>query len=471
MKNRKRSSIRRKITRHVIAALVITITVMTVINLVYLSRRIIEQQETKLELATQMSANEVQSWLNDMATVTEDMATSLTAIGDLNEATVRAVVDRVALNHPEFFYVYFSDYHGNMTMARGIDFKSTGVDPRRRGWYQKAAKYGHTVVIDPYASATRPDVMMVTVATPVYWGTTMVGVVAVDADIESIQEFMNTIDFEEGSYGFLLDSQENIIVHPNSQYNPTSEAIVSAVEVMPELEEVLDSKGEYITAKDYTGTEMVYSVTKLHDSGWTVAVAYPEKGFLSHVDRGIRISIIVAIICALLAVGDITYTVRKVLKPLDKINPAMDRIMEGDFSTPIDFAVADDEIGDLQNKLAMTLAELSDIIHIQQHVLSEMEQGNLAVADMDEFPGEMNDISMSVNSIKARFNDMIADIQFSAINLQSFAMGINETDDIEEIKAIFEELSAEANALMEKTSRFTTLPLTYEVPNEDDNWG
>ena len=226
MKKKKRSSIRRKITRHVIAALVITITVMTVINLVYLSRRIIEQQETKLELATQMSANEVQSWLNDMAT-------SLTAIGDLNEATIRAVVDRVALNHPEFFYVYFADYHGNMTMARGIDFKSTGVDPRRRSWYQQAAKYGHTVVIDPYASATRPDVMMVTVATPVYWGTTMVGVVAVDADIESIQEFMNTIDFEEGSYGFLLDSQKNIIVHPNSQYNPTSEAIVSAVEVMP----------------------------------------------------------------------------------------------------------------------------------------------------------------------------------------------------------------------------------------------
>ena len=234
---------------------------------------------------------------------------------------------------------------------------------------------------------------------------------------------------------------------------------------------MLDSKGEYITAKDYTGTDMVYSVTKLHDSGWTVAVAYPEKAFLSHIDRGIRISIIVAIICALLAVGDITYTIRKVLKPLDKINPAMDRIMEGDFSTPIDFAMADDEIGDLQNKLAMSLAELSDIIHIQQHVLAEMEQGNLAVADMDEFPGEMNDISMSVNSIKAKFNDMISDIQFSAINLQSFAMEINETDDIEEIKAIFEELSAEANALMEKTSRFTTLPSTYEVSNEDDNWG
>jgi methyl-accepting chemotaxis protein len=78
---------------------------------------------------------------------------------------------------------------------------------------------------------------------------------------------------------------------------------------------------------------------------------------------------------------------------------------------------------------------------------------------------------MSVNSIKATLNDMISDIQFSAINLQSFAMGIDETDDIEEIKAIFEELSAEANVLMDKTSRFITMPTMYDAGDEkEDNW-
>lgn len=465
MRNTKRTTIRKRITRHVAIAILVTISFMTVVNLIYLSQRIIEQQETKLELATTMTSNVIDSWVDDMSTVTEDMASTLTALGNLDKVTVRAVVDRVALNHPEYFYVYFSDKLGNMTMARGVSF-AEGVDPRERGWYKAAEKAGHTVVLDPYASATRPDVMMVTVATPVYWGTMMVGVVAVDADIEAIQEFMGTIDFEEDSYGFLLDSKKNIIVHPNEAYNPTSEKITAAVDVMPELEKLLSTSrsDEHITEKDYTGTRMVYSVQTLDFSRWTVAMAYPESNFLSHVDRGIKISLFVALLCLILALGDITVTIRNVLKPLNKINPAMDKIIEGDFTSQLNFAEANDEIGDLQNKLALTMNVLSNAIQQQKYVLSEMEKGNLMVDDIDPLPGELNEISASVNSIKETFNDIISDIQFSALNLQSYAMGINETSDMEEMKMIFEELSAEANALMEKTSRFNTAVEAPKMP-------
>ncbi|MBO6284668.1 MAG: HAMP domain-containing protein [Pseudobutyrivibrio sp.] len=166
---------------------------------------------------------------------------------------------------------------------------------------------------------------------------------------------------------------------------------------------------------------------------------------------------IVALVCIVLALGDITVTIRNVLKPLDKINPAMDKIMEGDFTTKLNFATANDEIGDMQNKLAVTLESLSKVIQEQKYVLSEMEKGNLVVENIEDFPGELNEIATSVNSIKESFNDIISDIQFSAINLQSFAMGINESSDLEEMRSVFEELSAEANALMEKTSKFKTM--------------
>ena len=80
----KRASVKNRIIKHVVVAVVLTIVFMTVINLIYLSRRIIEQQQTKLELATGMTAQTVDAWLGDMATVTEDMASTLTAIADLN---------------------------------------------------------------------------------------------------------------------------------------------------------------------------------------------------------------------------------------------------------------------------------------------------------------------------------------------------------------------------------------------------
>ena len=109
---------------------------------------------------------------------------------------------------------------------------------------------------------------------------------------------------------------------------------------------------------------------------------------------------------------------------------------------------------------------LSKMVEDQKHIILEMEKGNLTVEDMPELPGDMEEVSKAVNSIKETFNDIISDIQFSAINLQSFAMGINETSDLEEMRSVFEELSAEANILMEKTSKFITLPpeLNGELP-------
>ena len=53
-------------------------------------------------------------------------------------------------------------------------------------------------------------------------------------------------------------------------------------------------------------------------------------------------------------------------------------------------------------------------------------------------------------------------------------MGVNETSNLEEMKMIFEELSAEANALMEKTSRFITMPggpKPVDYKDDDDTDG
>lgn len=474
MENIKRTSIRSKISFHVALLLIGTISFLTFVNLLYMSRNIVKEQEIELHLASELSAQQVDDWAQDMVTVTEDMASSLTALGSIDAETVGSVIDRVALAHPEYYYVYFADKLGNMNMARGVQF-AKGVDPRQRPWYKKAEEAGHSVVIDPYTSATSPDVMMVTVATPVFWGSLLVGVVGVDAEISSIEEFMSSINFEQGAYGILLDSKSNVIYHPYDEYNPSAEKVTNAIEALPELKAVLESNdGEAISDIDYKGIEMVYSLVDLKVSGWKVIVAYPEKGVMQRVYSGIQISIAVALICLIAALLHINFIVRRVLNPIGHIKPAMEKIMQGDFTSELDFATANDEIGDLQNMLAMTIGELSDIIKEEKHVLGEMEKGNLVVEDIDQLPGELNEIAEAVNSIKATFNDMVSDIQFSAINLQSFAMGINETSDLDEMRMVFEELSAEANALMEKTDRFITAPnldsTPYTPPNDGEEY-
>ncbi|MBQ7147729.1 MAG: methyl-accepting chemotaxis protein [Pseudobutyrivibrio sp.] len=458
MNTTSKNSIIRKVVGRVIKALLVTVLALSVVNLIFMSRQLMKEVKTEVELVTVVSADKVDGWTSGLECITQDIADSLTGIESIDETTVKHILNEYAKHHDELYFLYVATEEGNMYMARGVQY-AAGVDPRERAWYKAVKAAGHTIVTDPYMSATRKDVMLVTAATPIYFGTRMVGIVGVDADVHTINEYIEGLEFRDGAYGFLIDTQGNIIAHKNSEFLPTSEKVTNVSEAIPELVDIVQKPGsKLVKAKDYRGEEMLYSTTRLEDSKWTVGLAYPSKAVYKTLDRGIRICLFTALVCILFAAGDIRAAIKRMLKPIEKINPVLDGVIRGDFSVDLELTKEQDELGLLQQKLVLIIRRLGEIISEQKHVLGEMENGNLIVEDIETLPGELNEISMSVNSIKAAFNDIISDIQFSAINLQSYAMGINETTDLEEMKMIFEELSAEANALMDKTSRFITMP-------------
>lgn len=453
-----KSSIIIKVVRRVIKALLITIVAISAVNLIYLSRQMMKELKTELDLVTVLSAKKVESWSGGLEDLTQNLADSFAGLKEPDEETVRGILDSYIVHHPNLFFLYVATEDGKMIMARGVQY-AEGVDPRERVWYKDAKAAGHTIFTDPYLSATRSDVVLATAATPIYVGTKMVGVVGADADVNTINEYINSLEFRDGAYGFLIDTEGDIIAHKNPDYKPTLEKVTNVKDVMPELVSIVQKPGSgLVSGVDYNGEEMLYSTARLEGSKWTIGLAYPKKNFLRMLDRGLRICVFTAIFCVILAALDISAAVRKMLKPIEKINPVLDGLIKGDFSVDLEFTNEEDELGMLQSTMALIIRRLREIIQEQKHVLGEMEKGNLVVEDIETLPGELNDISISVNSIKESFNDIISDIQFSAINLQSFAMGVNETSNLEEMKMIFEELSAEANVLMEKTSKFITMP-------------
>ena len=90
---------------------------------------------------------------------------------------------------------------------------------------------------------------------------------------------------------------------------------------------------------------MVYYTESLNESDWIIGVAYPENNILSIIYRGIRMCLTIAVICILLAAADITAAINKILRPIEKINPAMDKLTEGDFSARIEISTEQDELG------------------------------------------------------------------------------------------------------------------------------
>ena len=453
-----KKSIIRKVVRRVIGALLVTVLALSIVNLIYMVTRIQTEIQQELTLVTDLSAEKIDKWTQQLEGIAKDIADSVAGLETTDQRTILRIINRYANTHPDLFFVYVATEEGDMYMARGVQY-AEGVDPRQRVWYQEAKKAGHTIVTDPYLSATRGDTMLVTAATPIWFGTKLIGVAGVDADMATINEVVNGLEFKDGAYGFLVDTEGDIISHKNPEYTPTVDKVTNISEVIPELAEAVNKPGRnLIQGKDYEGTDVLYAITRLPDSRWTMGIAYPRQNVMATLDRGIRICLITAFICIMLGILDIRGAIKVILKPIERINPVLDDVLKGDFSVNCEITKEEDELGLLQQKISHIITRLSEIIEEQKHVLGEMERGNLIVEDIEPLPGDLNGVSTSVNSIKETFNDMISDIQFSAINLQSFAMGANETSDLEEMKMIFEELSAEANALMEKTSKFTTMP-------------
>lgn len=454
----KSKSIRRKVAKRVVIGLLLSIIALSVVNLIFLTRRIKEEHVAEIQLTSNLTAADIFKWQSDMKSIAETIADSYEADdgANLNEDYILSILDSVAEDREDLYFVYFATEEGNMYMARGVQY-ATGVDVRERDWYKQVKEAGKTIVIDPYISATRIDVMLATVAAPVYIDGEFVGAVGIDADIDTIAKYVNSISVKEDSYAFLLDSKGNIVTHPYEKYIPTITNTVQATSVIEGIESIVENPSSGIAeGTDYTGAEEIYASSLVGNSGWTVIIAYPKRLYLKQIDRGIRICIFMAAVCILIAGADITMAIKRMLLPIEKINEAMDRIVEGDYTTIVEFTHDEDELGQLQNKMAEMARQLSDVVNEQRYVLGEIAKGNLSVEDMDEFPGELNEIAKSVNDIKDSMNDIISDIQFSALNLESYSMGVNDKTKLEDMQEIFEELTAEADALMEKTSKFKT---------------
>ena len=122
MKKEYRTTVRARVAKHVVVTLLISTFILTLINLLYMSRRVTNGQSRELSITTELCASEVNSWTSQLRCITVDIADTFEARGELNEAEVKAVLNQIADNHPELIFVYLATEEGNMYMARGVVF-------------------------------------------------------------------------------------------------------------------------------------------------------------------------------------------------------------------------------------------------------------------------------------------------------------------------------------------------------------
>ena len=452
-----RRTIKGKVTTVVVIIFVIFGFAMTYIGSRFMQTELMERQSELLQAQCEYYAAAVDKWADSEIQLTGSIATAVSMAGISNTKTLEKLMYKYFINNSELMNVYLGTPDGDFYMSNKSFEVVDGYDPRTRDWYIQAAaveENGEPVVIDPYADA-QTGIMVVTMASPLYVNHQFIGVVAIDVSLETLDEMIKSIDYEEGAYGFLIDSSECFVNYKDSALNPTEEGSLAVADYFPELAEHLEHEDVH-ELTDLDGSSMYFSNSKIAATGWTMVLAVPSTNVTNAIMRTINLFIVIAIISIAVAIFVVSRFISKLLEPIGRVVPAMERVAQGDFSMWLDFTAQNDELGELQNSMSLLIGVLSDIISEQKVILAEISTGNLVVENMDELPGDFNDIAESVNTIKVKLNENAKQLQLLAFSLQSTAIGLLQSDVSDEMRSLCEEMSREATELLNMANQYKT---------------
>lgn len=321
-------TIKGKLTVNMIGIVVASILLTTVGIITVAGRRTIQDQTQALQLNADKYAEEINTWIESEKMLAEGTVKSITAGGTTETEFIQSVVDTHAEGREELLNLYCGTNDSRFIWSNREIEMPADYDPVERGWYQQAAEAGTVIVTDPYCDALTGQ-MCTTIAAPVLIEGELAGVIGLDVTLGTVTELTGSINYEEGVYGFLLDSVGQYVAHKNKQYEPTAETTILAADIVPELGGMITgSERDIKKLKDYDGSVCYFALTEIGGCGWKLGVVVPA----ANVTGSLVTMIMIAVVTALVIIGFVavfmTGLIGRMLAPVQMLK----QFASGDFS-------------------------------------------------------------------------------------------------------------------------------------------
>ena len=398
-------TIREKLTINILCIVIVFFAAIIVTTITFASNRLIVKQKNELQLQTDKYAEQINMWFNNIIVLSEESAKNIATAGELtvgdnfdkNFETIWNILSEHIKGHDEVFNMYYSRADNKLCMVDRKLMTQLPSDfvPTERDWYKMAKKAGKTIIQEPYVDVTTGK-MCATIATPVYINNVLAGVLGVDVYLTQIDELVNSIDYQKGAYGFLIDNNKNYACHINKEIKANAEKITSVKEVMPSLEPLLDSnKGKVVKDKDYNGKKMYFALSKIEKSNWNMGIAVPTSNVNKTFVSMIILALVILAISIIVIVVILNFLIKRMLEPINILK----QFATGDFSDnvvvqkeiPKEFKNEEEQIkvattqvkNKIKNIIISTKNEAKNIDAITKDTTDKMRQFNTNINDIN----------------------------------------------------------------------------------------
>lgn len=325
-------TIKGRLTISVIAIVVVSIILTTVGIIGVAGKRMIDDQTQALQLNADKYAEEINTWIENEKMLASGAADSIAAGGSIDENMIQSVVDTHAAGRIELLNLYCGTKESRFIQSNKEATIPEGYDPVERGWYQQAAQEGKVIVTDPYWDVLTNQ-MCTTIAAPVYIDGELAGVIGLDVTLGTVTNLTGSINYDEGVYGFLIDSSGHYVAHRNKEYEPTDTTSVAVTDIMPGLTDMVSGMDSSVKKlEDYDGCECYFAVAHITGCNWKLGVVVPTANILSSLMTMILVAITIALVVILFVAVFMAGLIGRMLAPVQTLK----QFASGDFSENAD---------------------------------------------------------------------------------------------------------------------------------------
>lgn len=238
--------------------------------------------------------------------------------------------------------------------------------PQLKGFI-KAHKDKQLVLFDPYSYAVENrNVLMTTIATPIWDGETFRGLVGMDIDLQNTATKLSAVKPMGAGYITLLSANKTIAFHPDETLigKPLAEskfdvAAWEAVIANPgSAQEIAGPSGD-------TNITVAVPVSPFGGVSWYAVVSVPKAAVFAKLVETIWLSVGIIAFAAVLIVVAGWLIARRFVGRIDRVIGQTTRLAEGDLAVEFTDREKQDEIGDLSRSLGVLLDSSREKVRLQ----------------------------------------------------------------------------------------------------------
>ena len=328
-------TIRGTLTSTVIIIVAVAMIVLAFTSLMISGANLDKSAREGLQAKANQHAEEINTWLTGEKNMTESIRGAIMSLGTDNPARedMSKILIATATGRDQLLNIYIGNEKKEFLQLDPNATTDPDYDPTARGWYKAAKEAKATIVTDPYMDVLIGG-MCVTVATPIYFNDQLWGVIGADYTLDTIAQITNDAANDDGTYGFLVDSTGNYVIHPNSAWMPGEDVATAVSQVLPDVAPIVSAPGsEVITATDYDDTKTYFATGVVKSGNWVFGIAALYSTVIGPLNIILFASIGITLVTIALVIILMLSLVKKNLRPMENMEQfVIDNLIEDESS-------------------------------------------------------------------------------------------------------------------------------------------